>query len=79
MHVSFVAFQNRSVKTAGGAGETTVYLLPGSRVLVSVGVVAVAAVATAVAIIVVARCRVWPAAKCRACVGRDGELARVMH
>ena len=50
MHVSFVAFQNRSVKTAGGAGETTVYLLPGSRVLVSVGVVAVAAVATAVAV-----------------------------
>ena len=54
MHVSFVAFQNRSVKTAGGAGETTVYLLLGSRVLVSVGVVAVAAVATSVAIIVAA-------------------------
>ncbi len=50
MHVSFVAFHNRAVKTVGGAGDTAVYLLLGSRVLVSVGSVAVAAVAIAVAV-----------------------------
>ena len=70
MHVSFVAFQNKAAKSVGGAGDTAVFLLLGSRVLVSVGAVAVAAFAIAVAIIVVAGCRVWPAAKCRACVVR---------
>ena len=54
MHVSFVAFQNKAAKSVGGAGDTAVFLLLGSQVLVSVGAVAVAAVVIAVAIIVAA-------------------------